>query len=165
MSTRPNQLSRSLAKFDKLPQALRPWAISFALGKIVPLVGTAGLRFHEVSGQRVVVGIRNQRRVQNHIKGVHAAGMALLAETATGFAVGMHLPDDKLPLIKTLKVDYLKRAQGSMTATAQLNAAQIQQITTQDKGEVTVPVRITDESGGEPIQCEMVWAWVPKKRG
>jgi hypothetical protein len=27
-----------------------------------------------------------------------------------------------------------------------------------------VPVSITDESGAEPIQCEMVWAWVPKKR-
>jgi hypothetical protein len=25
-------------------------------------------------------------------------------------------------------------------------------------------VTITDESGGEPIQCEMVWAWVPKAR-
>jgi hypothetical protein len=37
-------------------------------------------------------------------------------------------------------------------------------ITTMDKGEVTVPVTITDESGGEPIQCEMVWAWVPKAR-
>lgn len=164
MSPRPNQLSRSLARFSGLPQAIRPWLISLVLGRIVPLVGTAGLRFHEVSAQRVVVGIRNRRPVQNHIQGVHAAGMALLAETATGFALGMHLPDDKLPLIKTLKVDYLKRAQGGLTATAQLSAAQIQQVQTQDKGEVTVPVSITDESGGQPIQCEMVWAWVPKKR-
>ena len=31
--------------------------------------------------------------------------------------------------------------------------------------EVTVPVTITDESGQSPIQAEMVWAWVPKKRG
>ena len=47
---------------------------------------------------------------------------------------------------------------------AQLRPEQIQQILTLDKGEVTVPVRITDESGQEPIACEMVWAWVPKKR-
>ena len=31
-------------------------------------------------------------RVQNHIKGVHACGMALLAESATGAVFGMNLP-------------------------------------------------------------------------
>jgi hypothetical protein len=25
-------------------------------------------------------------------------------------------------------------------------------------------VVITDESGQSPIQCEMIWAWVPKVR-
>jgi acyl-coenzyme A thioesterase PaaI-like protein len=163
-SRKPNQLSRNVARFQSLPAALRPWLTSLLLGKVVPLVGTAGLRFEEIRPDRVVVSIRNQRKVQNHIKGVHAAAMALLAETATGFCVGMNVPDDKLPLIKTLKVDYLKRSVGDMRAVAQLRPEQIQQILTQDKGEVTVPVTITDQSGQEPIQCEMVWAWVPKKR-
>lgn len=161
---KPNQLSRNVAKFQRVPAFMRTWVTSFALGKIVPLVGTAGLCFEEISHERVVVTMRNQRKVQNHIKGIHAAGMALLAETATGFCVGMNLPDDKLPLIKTLKVDYLKRAQGDMKAVAQLRPEQIRQILTQEKGEVTVPVSITDQSGQEPIQCEMVWAWVPKQR-
>ena len=161
---RPNQLSRTLSKLQGLPDSLRPWLMSFLLGNVVPFVGTASLRFDEVTSRRVVVRIRNRRKVQNHIKGVHAAAMALLAETATGFCVGMNLPDDKLPLIKSLKVDYLKRSQGDMTAVAELRPEQVQWILTQDKGEVTVPVTITDESGGEPIQCEMVWAWVPKTR-
>ena len=163
-STRPNQLSRQLGKLSGLPDAMRPGVVSFLLGKIVPMVGTAKLHFEEVSNQRVVVYIRNRRRVQNHIKGLHAAAMALLAETATGFCVGMNLPDDKLPLIKSLHVDYLKRAQGDMKAVAELRPEQIEQILTLDKGEVNVPVTITDDSGHEPIQCQMVWAWVPKKR-
>ena len=41
-----------------------------------------------------------------------------MASAATGFAVGMNLPDDKLPLIKTMKVDYVKRSQGDMKAVA-----------------------------------------------
>jgi acyl-coenzyme A thioesterase PaaI-like protein len=159
-----NQLSRRLASLNRLPAFLRPTVVSFLLGRLVPLVGTASLRFEELSSQRVVVSIRNRRPVQNHIQGVHAAAMALLAETATGFCVGMNLPDDKLPLIKSLKVSYVKRAVGGMRAVAELRPEQVQQILTQDKGEVTVPVSITDESGGEPIQCEMVWAWVPKQR-
>jgi acyl-coenzyme A thioesterase PaaI-like protein len=163
-STRPNQLSRQLARFSGLPAVLRPGLTSFLLGQVVPMVGAAGLHFEEVSSQRVVVRLRNRRKVQNHIKGVHAAAMALLAETATGFCVGMNLPDDKLPLIKTLHVDYLKRAQGDMKAVAELSPEQIRMILTEDKGEVTVPVSITDESGQSPIACQMVWAWVPKKR-
>ena len=163
-SPRPTQLSRQLARFSGLPAVLRPGLTSFLLGQVVPMVGTARLHFEEVSSQRVVVTIRNRRKVQNHIKGVHAAAMALLAETATGFCVGMNLPDDKLPLIKTLHVDYLKRAQGDMKAVAQLSPEQIRMILTEDKGEVTVPVSITDESGQSPISCQMVWAWVPKKR-
>ena len=163
-SPRPNQLSRQLARFSGLPAVLRPGLTSFLLGQVVPMVGTARLHFEEVSSQRVVVTIRNRRKVQNHIKGVHAAAMALLAETATGFCVGMNLPDDKLPLIKTLHVDYLKRAQGDMKAVAQLSPEQIRMILTEDKGEVTVPVSITDESGQSPIACQMVWASVPPKR-
>ena len=161
---RPNQLAQRVATMKKVPAPLQPWLISKLLGSVVPLVGTAGLRFDEITPERVVVSIRNRKPVQNHIKGVHAAAMALLAETATGFCVGMNLPDDKLPLIKTLKVDYLKRASGDMRAVAQLRPEQIQQILTQDKGEVTVPVTISDDSGQSPIQCEMVWAWVPKSR-
>ena len=163
MSNRPNQLARTVAKLQGLP-VIGAWATSFALGRVVPYVGTSGLRYEVLSPERVVVRIRNQRKVQNHIKGVHAATMALLAETATGFCVGMNLPDDKLPLIKTMKIDYVRRSQGDMVADARLRPEQIQQILSQDKGEVTVPVTITDESGEQPIQAEMVWAWVPKKK-
>lgn len=158
-----NHLTRIMAKLAFLTPALRLTVISRIFGRVVPLVGTAGLRYEELTPERVVVSIRNRRPVQNHIKGVHAAAMALLAETATGFAVTMNLPDDRLPLIKSLKVDYLKRSQGDMCAVATLTREQIQLIRTAPKGEVMVPVRVTDESGEEPVRCEMLWAWVPKK--
>ena len=163
MSNRPNQLSRTVAQLQGIP-LIGQWATSFALGRVVPFVGTAGLRYEVISTERVVVRIRNQRKVQNHIKGVHAAAMALLAETATGFCVGMNLPDDKLPLIKSMKVDFVRRAVGGLTAVASLQPEQIALMRSQDKGEVTVPVVITDESGQQPIQAEMVWAWVPKQK-
>lgn len=158
-----NNLTRVVAKFQFLPPALRATVISGIFGRVVPFVGTSGLRYEELTPERVVVTIRNRRPVQNHIKGVHAAAMALLAETATGFVVGMNLPDDKLPLIKTLKVDYHKRTKGDMRAVATLTAEQVQLVRTTPKGEVTVPVIVTDESGEEPVRCEMLWAWVPKK--
>ncbi len=159
-----NNLIRTVGKFDFLPPNLRITVISKIFGRVVPLVGTAGLRYEELTPERVVVRIRNRRPVQNHINGVHAAAMALLAETATGFVVGMNLPDDKLPLIKSLKVDYQKRTKGDMRAVATLSPEQVQLIRSTPKGEVLVPVVVTDESGQEPIRCEMLWAWVPKSR-
>ncbi|MFP5431268.1 MAG: DUF4442 domain-containing protein [Gammaproteobacteria bacterium] len=158
-----NNLIRVVGKFDFLPPNLRTTVISKIFGRVVPLVGTAGLRYEELTPERVVVSIRNRRPVQNHINGVHAAAMALLAETATGFVVGMNLPDDKLPLIKSLKVDYHKRTKGDMRAVATLSPEQVQLVRSTPKGEVLVPVVVTDESGQEPIRCEMLWAWVPKK--
>lgn len=159
-----NNLTRVVSKFQFLPPTLRATVVSGIFGRVVPFVGTSGLRYEELTPERVVVSIRNRRPVQNHIKGVHAAAMALLAETATGFAVGMNLPDDKLPLIKSLKVDYLKRTQGDMRAAATLTPEQVEMIRSTPKGEVLVPVMVTDESGEEPVRCEMLWAWVSKQR-
>lgn len=159
-----NALTRAIAPLASLPNSLRVRATSLMFGTVVPFVGTSGLRYEELAAHRVVVSVRNRRKVQNHIKGVHAAAMALLAETATGFVVGMNLSDDKLPLIKSLHVDYTRRSVGDMRAVATLTDEQIALIHREPKGEVTVPVIVTDESGQEPVQCTMVWAWVPKKR-
>ena len=159
-----NQLKRVVESSKWLPANIRATVVSKILGKVVPYVGTTGLLYEEISSERVIVSIRNQHKVQNHIKNVHAAAMALLAETATGFVVGINLPDDKLPLIKSLKVDFYKRTQGDMRAVATLTPEDVARITTEPKGELWVPVTVTDESGNEPIKCEMLWAWVPKAK-
>ncbi|HNH45340.1 MAG TPA: DUF4442 domain-containing protein [Agitococcus sp.] len=158
-----SSIKRVVESSKWLPANIRATVISKIFGKVVPYVGTSGLLYEEITPERVVVSIKNQRKVQNHINNVHAAAMALLAETATGFIVGMNLPDDKLPLIKTLKVSYYKRTQGDMRAVATLTPEDIARIESEPKGEVLVPVIVTDESGGEPIKCEMLWAWVSKR--
>lgn len=159
-----NAITRVVNTLGKLPAGLRVRALSTVFGNVVPFVGTSGLRYESLSPARVVVSVRNRRRVQNHIKGVHAAAMALLAETATGFVVGMNLDDSKLPLIKSLHVDYQRRATGDLTAVATLTPDQIARIRQEPKGEVSVAVTVTDSSGEAPIRCEMVWAWVSKRQ-
>jgi acyl-coenzyme A thioesterase PaaI-like protein len=164
MSLKKNRMSRIADKTQCLPKTIRTLVLSRIFGRIVPFLATSGLRFDEVGAHKMVVSLRNSRRVQNHIKGVHAAAMALLAETSTGFVVAMSMPDDKLMLLKSMTVHYLRRSQGDMRAEAVLSAEQIERFYREDKGDVTVSVRVSDESGEEPIHCEMVWAWLPKKR-
>jgi acyl-coenzyme A thioesterase PaaI-like protein len=148
----------------RVPAPLRTRARTLLLSRVVKFVGTAKLSIDELSAERAVVTVKNRRIVQNHIGGVHAAAMALMAETATGFVVGMNVPDDRVPVIKSLKVEYKKRASGGLRAVATLTPEQIERMRTTDKGEVSVAVQVTDDAGIEPIVCEMIWAWTPKRR-
>lgn len=159
-----NRLSKVVQATNRLPKALRSTVWSKAFGRVVPMVGTANLRYLEVTHSKVIVHIDNHRGMRNHIGQVHAAAMALLAETATGFVVGMNVSDDQLILIKSLHVDYKKPTQGAMTATAILTEEQRNLIQTTPKGEVLVQVTVVDESGESPIECQMLWAWLPKKK-
>ncbi|AXI03543.1 DUF4442 domain-containing protein [Aquirhabdus parva] len=148
-----------------LPASVRVRVLSTAFGKAVPMVGTAGIRYELVTPEKVICTIKNRRPMQNHIHGVHAVAMALVAETATGFVTSMNLPDgEKLVLIKSMKLEYKKVAKGDITAVATLTQTQRELIATTPKGEVTVSCIITDETGQSPVECEMIWVWVPKKR-
>ncbi len=155
-----NRLEKTVTKLKKYPNAV----LSYAIGRVVRYTGTSGLRYEEMTKERVIVSIKNRKKVRNHIGQIHAAAMVLLAETATGMVVGMNVPDDKIPLIKSLTTNFVRRSTGDMRAEAWLDENQIQQILTEDKGEVLVKVKVTDESGESPIECEMLWAWIPKKR-
>jgi acyl-coenzyme A thioesterase PaaI-like protein len=159
-----NRMAKSLKPLERVPTPLRARLRSMIMGRIVPFVGTAGLSIDELTDSRAVVSIRNRRPVRNHIGGVHAAAMALLAETASGFVVGMNVPDDRVPVIKSLHVDFRKRSHGGMRALAVLTPEQLELLRTAEKGEVDVGVTVTDEDGKQPIECRMIWAWTPKRR-
>lgn len=160
---RPNRLNRLLEKLNRLPRPLRGLVRNRAIHHAIPFTGTAGLRFDELDPELVRVRLPNRRRVRNHIRGVHAAAAALLAETASGLIVGLHLPDDRLPLLKTMAFRYTRRARGSLTADATLTREQIADIGTLERGEVKVAVNVWDEDNEKPLECVLVWAWVPKK--
>lgn len=159
-----NKLSKIVFRFNRLSEYWRIKFLSFFFGRVIKFAGTAGIRIDCLNFDRSVLVLKNRRKVQNHIGSVHAAATALLGESATGFLIGMHVPDDKIPLLKSMHVNYVKRSQGDLTATATLTDEQIQLMRTADKGDVTVAVTIVDSVENEPVECEFVWAWIPKKR-
>ena len=159
-----NQLTRVLDKFSFLPKNMRVPAFSFAFGLKVPFMSTAGVTIDVLEERKVELSLKNRRKAQNHLKQVHASAMCLLAETATGLIVGWNLPDSALPLMKSMKLNFVKRSTGDFKAVASLSEEQLAAIRNEPKGEVVVPVTLTDSAGVEPVICEMTWAWVPKKK-
>ena len=162
--TQTNRLAKLVKATSKFPKGVRSTLWSKAFGRVVPMVGSANIKYIEVTSSKVVVEIKNHRAMQNHIGQLHAVAMALIAETATGFVAAMNVPDTSIVLIKSLHMDYKRPSKGDMQAVAALTAEQIKDMQTSEKGETIVAVTITDESGQEPVKGEMVWAWVSKDR-
>ncbi len=160
----PNRLVRQLQRLDEVPAFARTWFQSVILRRAVPFTGTAKLRYEVMTPEKVVISVANDHRVRNHIGGVHALASTLAAETATGMVMGQSVRDDCLPVIKEMRVQFKKRGQGAMRAVATLTPEQRHLIATTQKGETLVPVTVTDESGGQPIELEMLWAWIPAQR-
>lgn len=160
--TQTNRLSKLVKTTSKFPKRIRNALWSRAFGRVVPMVGTAKVQYLEMLPNKVVVQLANHKAMQNHIGQIHACAMALIAETATGFVTTMNVPDTAIVLIKSFKVDFKRPTKGAMTAVATLTVEQQQLMQSTDKGETLVAVSVTDESNEEPIQCEMLWAWVSK---
>jgi uncharacterized protein (TIGR00369 family) len=161
--TTKNRLSNAVSQIQRLPAFTHQFAMSKLFGNKIKYAGHSGIRFEALSAHECIVSIKNNKKVQNHIGGIHAAAMALLAETATGFVFGMNVPDSKLPLIKKMDIDYVRRSTGDMKAVASLTSEQIQRIKTESKGHVVIPIVITDEANVEPIKASMTWAWTSKR--
>jgi acyl-coenzyme A thioesterase PaaI-like protein len=158
-----NPLRTFVDKVNQYPDWLSAMLMTRVFRFKVKLAGTTGIEVLHTDGKTTTFRQRNRRKAQNHIGSVHAAAMALLAESCTGFIVGINLPGDKLPLIKRMNLNYVKRATGDMTAVASLTDEQIALMQTEEKGEVKVKVQVTDATGIEPVECEMIWAWVAKR--
>lgn len=158
-----NPLRTFVDKVNQYPTWLSAKLMTWVFRYKVKLAGTTGIEILYTDGKTANFRQKNRRKAQNHIGSVHAAAMALLAESCTGFIVGINLPGDKLPLIKRMDLNYVKRATGDMMAVASLTDEQITLMQTAEKGEVNVKVQVTDATGIEPVECEMIWAWVAKR--
>ncbi|WP_372845322.1 DUF4442 domain-containing protein [Psychrobacter sp.] len=161
-----NQFTKLLSITKYLPAGARSNILSKAFGKVVPYVGTTGIYYETVEPNQVVVSLNNTKAVQNHIGSVHAVAITLLAETATGFILGLNLPTDRVLLIKSYSVNFYRPIKkGQMAAIASLSDAQRLDILNTPKGEMVIPCVIQDresDNDRDPIVVEMTWAWIPK---
>ncbi|HCT74541.1 MULTISPECIES: DUF4442 domain-containing protein [Psychrobacter] len=161
-----NQFTKLLSVTKYLPASARSGILSKAFGKVVPYVGTTGVYYETVEPNQVVVSLNNTKAVQNHIGSIHAVAITLLAETATGFILGLNLPSDRVLLIKSYAVNFYRPIKkGQIAAVASLSDEQRLDILNTPKGEMVIPCVIHDresDSDRDPIVVEMTWAWIPK---
>jgi acyl-coenzyme A thioesterase PaaI-like protein len=94
------------------------WLYSRLICWRAPYFGSIGPRVEVLESGRCVVRIAHRRRVQNHIGTVHAIALCNMAEMAGGLATDATIPASMRWIPKGMSVRYLKKANGTMTATA-----------------------------------------------
>ncbi|HEX5659224.1 MAG TPA: DUF4442 domain-containing protein [Polyangiales bacterium] len=156
-----NKFTQLLARIEAmpLPRSAKQWLITQSAGLMIPYLSTSAVEFEAVGPARATLVLRNRRRVQNHMKTVHASAMFLLAEAATGTVLLANLPEGALFSTTHIEVDYTKRARGDLRASATLDEAQRTQIEREEKGNLRVPVVLHDADGNEPARFVIEWSW------
>jgi len=157
-----NRILVSLKQLDSLPSEQRNQMLNAVIGQQVPFLQTTDTKIVEMTPEKSVVIIQNQKKVQNHIQTIHAAAMVLLAETATGMVLSMNMPDDKVQVAKAMNIKFIKMAKGDLKAVATMTAEQQILARTTEKGEVAIQVIVSDQEEKEPVICDITWAWFPK---
>ena len=158
-----SQVYKILARIEKYPTFLRNTAKNFIIGRAVPFVNTAGLKFEKTDDNEWIASIANRPSVRNHLRQLHACAMVLLAESIAILIVAKSLPADKLPLVKNINADFVKRSTGAHRGRVTLTEKQIDYIQNSDKGEIPLEVEIIDEAGIEPVKIIVTAVWIPKK--
>jgi uncharacterized protein (TIGR00369 family) len=158
VENRINQLVQRVGALP-VPRAWQRRLVTLGVGLTVPYLATSAVVFEHVSDASVTLSLQNRRRVQNHMKTVHASAMFLLAEAATGTVLNANLPEGTRFSTTHIEVDYLRRAEGDLTATATLSDDQRALIRATPKGRLSVPVQVLDASGNEPATFVIEWSW------
>lgn len=152
-------------RYASVPAPLRHPLVTKAVGEVIPFVDTAGCFVEAYRPQRVAVRLDNEERVQNHLGGLHAAALALLAETASGLVVALNVPDGSSPLLRRMDISFDQFARDAVQAEAILTDDESVQIQSRPIGQIEVDVRLTvPDADTTLVSGTLKWAWLPEER-
>jgi acyl-coenzyme A thioesterase PaaI-like protein len=153
-----------------LSAALRAWLrlSPFPLGKLLftravcwkaPYFASIRPRFEELRPRYAKVSMRKRRAVTNHIGTVHAIAMCNLAELAAGTVTEVTIPPTMRWLPRGMQVDYVRKAETSVTAEARLD-----EVLDGEARDVPVTVEVMDGAGQVACRAVITMYVSPRKK-
>ena len=94
------------------------WLLSRLVCLKAPYFASIAPRMELLEPGRAVATLRHRRAVTNHLGTVHAIALCNLAEFTGGLACDVSIPASMRWIPRGMTVEYLKKAVGSMRATA-----------------------------------------------
>lgn len=145
-----NPLRQWFQRAKAMPGGTR--LFSWAVGQYAPYTGTTGAEIVSLADGEAVVRLRDRRGVRNHLDSVHALALANVGEFSTGLAVLGTAPAGSRMILKTLRIDYLRKARGTLLATGRADVP-----TATGRHEVIGRSEIVDAKGTVVTTIEALW--------
>jgi acyl-coenzyme A thioesterase PaaI-like protein len=137
-------LTKALESAQNSKWALRK--LNFALAVGIPFNSPHSIRINKVEKEAVVTTIPYKRKNMNHIRGIHACGLATAAEFCSGIVLLRKLGSEKYRLImQNIEVTYTYQAKNDAFARFELTEEKFQ-------AEVMAPL---DKEGVVYFKCEI----------
>ena len=153
--TRPNpapgqQMLARWQQLSRLPFGNR--VFSWMVGRTAPYTGSVGGVYTALRPGFAQVQLRDRRGVRNHLASVHAVALVNLAEMTSGAALLTALPTGVRGIVTGLRIEYLKKARGTLVATTTAVAPAVLTSMSHD-----VHATISDADGQVVAACTVTW--------
>jgi acyl-coenzyme A thioesterase PaaI-like protein len=139
------------------------WLLNFVLLRNIPFNKPHRLKIVSISKNRVQINYPYISSNLNHLKGLHACGLATVSEYSTGLLLLNHLnPENYRLIMKSLNMQYHFQGKKSASATFELQndwieAHVLEPLKTQDAVFVHCEVFVKDEDGNHLSTCKTQW--------
>jgi acyl-coenzyme A thioesterase PaaI-like protein len=133
---------------------------SFVFNKIlarwVPYTGSIFPEVLELEPGHARIRMKDRPSVRNHLRSIHAAALMNFAEAASGMAFVSGLPPNTEAIVTSFKIDYLKKARGTLTAECQATCPQ-----SNAEAEYDVQVDVKNAEGDIVARGQARWRVAP----
>lgn len=137
------------------------WLFGFLVCRKAPYFASIAPRITALRVGHGEAGMRHRRAVTNHIGTVHAIALCNLAELIGGLTTEVSIPGSMRWIPRGMSVEYLRKAIGTMHATATLAIAPVEA----DAGyALPVDVVIRDPAGDAVFRARITM-WVSPRGG
>ena len=128
------------------------------VGRAAPYTGSIRAVVTDLAEGHSQVVLRDRPELRNHLDCVHAITLANLAEMTGNLALAYGLPDDARFIVAGMDLEYVKKARGTITGTADFEP-----IRSSTQGNYDIPV-VMKNAAGEVVTRAVLRVQVGPKR-
>ncbi len=151
------QILKIWNRFSKVPGGR--FLFSKFLGAKIPYSGSVSPEIMALTPGHAQVKIRDKRAHRNHLESIHAVALMNVGEMATGLAISTAVPENTRVILKSFKIDFIKKARGDLVAHANHEL-----VPTNEKKEFEVTALVKDAGGETVCQVKALWLVGPNQR-